>query len=75
MSPCAASTEAHVPRACAPQQEKPPQWEACAPQERVVKLENLLNHAVHSNRDTVQTKINILLSHAVVSNSLQHHGL
>ena len=32
MSPCAASTEAHVPRACAPQQEKPPQWEACAPQ-------------------------------------------
>ena len=50
MSPCAASTEAHVPRACAPQQEKPPQWEACAPQEKVVKLENLLNHAVRSNR-------------------------
>ena len=26
---------AHVPRACAPQQEKPPQWEARAPQQRV----------------------------------------
>ena len=27
-SPCATTTEAHVPRAHAPQQEKPPQWEA-----------------------------------------------
>ena len=26
---------AHVPRACAPQQEKSPQWEAWAPQWRV----------------------------------------
>ena len=26
---------ARAPRACAPQQEKPPQWEACAPQRRV----------------------------------------
>ena len=26
---------AHVPRACAPQQEKPPQWESYAPQQRV----------------------------------------
>ena len=26
---------AHVPRACALQQEKPPQWEACALQRRV----------------------------------------
>ena len=25
-----------MPRACAPQQEKPPQWEALAPQQRVV---------------------------------------
>ena len=31
----ATTTEAHVPRACAPQQEKPLQWEACAPQWRV----------------------------------------
>ena len=31
----ATATEAHMPRARAPQQEKPPQWEARAPQWRV----------------------------------------
>ena len=31
----AATTEARMPRAHAPQQEKPPQWEARAPQQRV----------------------------------------
>ena len=31
----AATTEAHAPRARAPQQEKPPQWEAHALQQRV----------------------------------------
>ena len=31
----ATTTEARAPRACAPQQEKPPQWEARAPQRRV----------------------------------------
>ena len=31
LSPCVATTEARVPRACAPQQEKPLQWEARAP--------------------------------------------
>ena len=36
LSPWAASTEACMPGACAPQQEKPPQWEACALQQRVV---------------------------------------
>ena len=35
LSACATTTEAHVPRARAPQQEKPPQWEAHAPQQRV----------------------------------------
>ena len=35
LSPCATTTEARMPRACAPQQEKPPQWEARAPQRRV----------------------------------------
>ena len=35
LSPHATTTEAHVPRSCAPQQEKPPQWEAHAPQQRV----------------------------------------
>ena len=36
LSPGGTTTKAHVPRACAPQQEKPPQWEAHAPQQRVV---------------------------------------
>ena len=31
LSPCAANTEAHEPRACALQQEKPPQREDRAP--------------------------------------------
>ena len=34
-SPRATTTEARAPRVCAPQQEKPPQWEARAPQWRV----------------------------------------
>ena len=35
LSPHAATTEARAPRACALQQEKPPQREARAPQPRV----------------------------------------
>ena len=35
LSLCATTTEARMPRACAPPQEKPPQWEARAPQWRV----------------------------------------
>ena len=31
----ATTTEAHAPRACTPQQEKPPQWEARTLQQRV----------------------------------------
>ena len=34
LSPRATTTEARTPRACAPQQEKPPQWEAHTPQQR-----------------------------------------
>ena len=37
-SPCATTTEAHVPRARGPQQEKPPQWEGHTPQWRVALL-------------------------------------
>ena len=33
LSPRATTTEARTPRACAPQQEKPPQWEAHTPQQ------------------------------------------
>ena len=32
LSPCATITAAHMPRARTPQQENPPQWEACSPQ-------------------------------------------
>ena len=32
---CTTTTDAHTPRAHAPQQEKPPQWEACSPQQSV----------------------------------------
>ena len=35
LSPSATTTEAHMPRACAPHQEKTLQWEAHAPQLRV----------------------------------------
>ena len=35
LSPCVTTTEARASRAHAPQQEKPPQWEAHAPQRRV----------------------------------------
>ena len=35
LSPHATTTEARTPRTRAPQQEKPPQWEACALQQRV----------------------------------------
>ena len=35
LSPCATTTEAQAPRACALQQEKPPQWEARTQQRRV----------------------------------------
>ena len=37
-SPRAATDEACAPRACALQQEKPPRWEACAPQRRVAPV-------------------------------------
>ena len=34
------TTEAHVPTAYAPQQEKPPQWEGHAPEQRVVPAQH-----------------------------------
>ena len=38
LSPRATTTEARTPRARAPQQEKPPQWEVCAPQRGVAHV-------------------------------------
>ena len=33
-----AATKAHAPRACAPRQERPPQWEACASEQKYFPL-------------------------------------
>ena len=57
ISPSASTTEAHEPRARAPQQEKPPQWKA-----HVLQLESSphmpqLEKNLHSNQDLAQLKI------------------
>ena len=44
-NPRATTTEAHEPRARAPQQEKPPQWEAHTPQRRVAPTRRSLEKA------------------------------
>ena len=58
LSPHAATTEAHAPRACAPQQEKPPQWEARAPQWRLAPARYNWRKLAHSNKDPMQPKTN-----------------
>ena len=58
LSPCATTTEAHVPRAHAPQQEKLQQWEAHAPQRRVAPALHDQRKAAQSNEDPTQPKIN-----------------
>ena len=52
----ATPTEGCAPRACAPQEEKPPQSEARAQQQRVASICH--NSATCSNRDPVQPKVN-----------------
>ena len=49
---------AHVPRARAPQQEKPPQWEAHAPQQRVAPCSLQLEkaHAQQQRPNTAKNK-------------------
>ena len=56
LSLCAATTEAHAPRAHALQQEKPLQWEARAPQQRVGPACHNLGKPTVSNQDPVQSK-------------------
>ena len=57
LSLCAAPTEAHAPRACASQREKPAQRKAHAPQpESSPRLHNSRKPAC-SNKDPVQPKI------------------
>ena len=55
-SPRATNTKAHVPRARAPQQEKPPQWEACAPQRRVAPARRNYRKPARSNTQQSQDK-------------------
>ena len=57
LSPCAATTEAHVPRSHALQQEKPPQWEARAPQGRVAPRSLQPEKSLRVNEDPTQPKI------------------
>ena len=50
-SPRATTTEARTPRARAPQQEKPPQWEAWAPQpEKACVQQRKPNAAKNKNK-------------------------
>ena len=58
----AAITEAHTPRACAPKQEKPLQWEVCAPQGRVAPIAATRESPCKSNEDPAQRKINWLIN-------------
>ena len=57
-SPEAAATEAWVPRACVPQQQKPSQWEACALQLESSPHLLQLKKSPLSNEDPAQSKIN-----------------
>ena len=52
LSPHAAITEDHAPRACAPQQEKPLQWEACALQRGEAPACCNQRKPAHSNEDS-----------------------
>ena len=55
LSPHATTTEAHIPKACAPQQEKWLQWEAWAQQlESSLCSLQLEKKIAHSNEDPAQ---------------------
>ena len=57
LSPHAAPAEAHTPRACAPQQKMPPQWEVHTPQQRVAPTHHTWTKPVHCKTQNSQ-KIN-----------------
>ena len=62
LSPRATTTEARSPRACAPQQEKPPQGEARALQRRVAPARHNQRKPASNNKDPTQPKINKLIN-------------
>ena len=57
-SPRATTTEARAPRARALQQEKPPRWEARAPQQRAAPAHHNWRKPVWGNEDPTQPKLN-----------------
>ena len=59
-SPRATTTEAHVPRAPAPQQEKPPQWEALAPQWRVAPAHHNYRKRSEEHTSELQSHLNLV---------------
>ena len=52
----AAATEGCVPRACTQQQEKAPQWEACAPQLETSPLLTTIRESPHTATKTQQSQ-------------------
>ena len=58
LSPCTTTTEAPMPRAHAPHQEKSPQWEAHALQQESSSCLPQLEKSLSSNEDTAEPKIN-----------------
>ena len=58
LSPRATAAEVHVPGAHAPQQERPPQWEAHAPQRGVAPAHRGWRGPAISSEDPTQPKIN-----------------
>ena len=58
LSSHATATAAHMPGACAPQQEEPQQWEAHSPQLESGPYSLQLEKSLHSNKDPAQLKIN-----------------
>ena len=53
IDPWAVTTEAHAPRDCAPQQEKSPQWQACALQQRASTTKNKNQPRVSLEKENV----------------------
>ena len=65
----APATEGRVPGACAPQQEKPLQWETCAPQPESNPCSLRLEEAcLHSNKnpDPAHSQIHKFLKNKVI---------
>ena len=80
---CVAATEARVPGVCAPQQEKPPQWESCTPQQRsclfTVTTESpckaMKTHRSHKNNKNSWAEFQFWLQYKRISHKSYPFGL